>query len=155
RGKQGSSRPALPSGRQPATAAGQHCGCDRDYRKTLTGEDSLPIHELTALLGRSTETRTLTFVRVQGMFAALAIERDPLRLQDLPAGLESWVQSAGGYALVGVVLWLIFAFPMQKPADRARTPSWQTMLFAIATLASFAFYLVFLALRWPELVKQF
>ena len=43
------------------------------------------------------------------MFATgLYIERDPLKLSDLPAGMLSWVQDVGGFAAAGLILWLIY-----------------------------------------------
>src|SRR5437764_685047 len=40
------------------------------------------------------------------MFAALFFERDPLLFRDLPAGVMSWLQDAGGFAMAGLVLCL-------------------------------------------------
>src|SRR5262245_13667569 len=43
------------------------------------------------------------------MFAALTLEREPLALswETFLASLNSWTQIVGGFAMVGLVLWLI------------------------------------------------
>src|SRR5947209_4585969 len=41
------------------------------------------------------------------MFATFFLERDPLRTADLPAALTGWLQVAGGYAALGLVIWLL------------------------------------------------
>jgi hypothetical protein len=41
------------------------------------------------------------------MFGVLPLERDPLRLSDLPGMVSSWVQVAGGVAAVCLLLWLL------------------------------------------------
>ena len=38
---------------------------------------------------------------------ALVIERDPFRLDNLPYSVLTWVQVVGGFAAVGVGLWLL------------------------------------------------
>ena len=43
------------------------------------------------------------------MFAVMTFERDPMQFQDIPAGLVSWVQTAGGWAAFGVFVWLLRA----------------------------------------------
>jgi ABC-type transport system involved in multi-copper enzyme maturation permease subunit len=67
------------------------------------------------------------------MFAAFVSERDPLRAQDLPAGLMIWVQVAGGFAMFGLLLWLLLGLTRWRAADRARVPAWQTNLFLLFT----------------------
>src|SRR5438552_350069 len=44
------------------------------------------------------------------MFAALTLEREPLTLSwgTFLNSLNSWAQIAGGFAMLGLVLWLIF-----------------------------------------------
>jgi hypothetical protein len=80
------------------------------------------------------------------MFAALTFERDPLRMQDLSAGLLTWVQVAGGVAALGLVLWLLLGLPRWRAVDRARVPAWESTLFLIAAIAAAAGYLLFFLL---------
>jgi hypothetical protein len=43
------------------------------------------------------------------MFATLYLERDPLKLADMPGGMVSWVQDAGGFCLVLLLAMMIWA----------------------------------------------
>lgn len=45
--------------------------------------------------------------RVPLLFAVLIIEREPLKLADVPAMVQSWVLVAGGFAVAALVLWLL------------------------------------------------
>jgi hypothetical protein len=89
------------------------------------------------------------------MFAVLTFERDPLRLADLPGAVETWVQSAGGYAMFGILLWLLFGLPFLRASDRDRAPGWQKTLFGLFALAALAGYLVLLTLRAPDIKTAF
>src|SRR4051812_10134265 len=80
------------------------------------------------------------------MFGALFFDRDPLRMQDLPAGVTSWLQDAGGFAAVGLVLWLLLGLPRWRAGGRARIPGWQSGLFMAATALAGVSYLIFFAL---------
>jgi ABC-type transport system involved in multi-copper enzyme maturation permease subunit len=71
---------------------------------------------------------------------AMVIERDPLRLQDAPAAFVYWVQVAGGFAAVGLVLWLVFGLTGMRPVDRARIPRWQSRLFLAGVVVAGLFY---------------
>jgi ABC-type transport system involved in multi-copper enzyme maturation permease subunit len=46
---------------------------------------------------------------MEPLFAILELERDPLRLADVGSYLRTWVQDAGGFAIAGLVVYLIFA----------------------------------------------
>lgn len=39
---------------------------------------------------------------------ALVIERDPLKLEQLPAYFQNWVMAAGGFAALGLAVWLVY-----------------------------------------------
>jgi hypothetical protein len=77
------------------------------------------------------------------MFAALIIDRDPLRWADLAFGLMYWVHAAGGFASLGIVLFLILGYPRYSAQDRARIPGWQKTFFAVGTCLALVFYLAF------------
>src|SRR5260370_4211979 len=89
------------------------------------------------------------------MFAALTIERDPLQLSNVPALIESWVQDAGGFAAFGALLWLIFGLRRMQPADRARIPFWQGLVFVGSTAGAFICYAVLMSVRWAEIKAMF
>jgi hypothetical protein len=51
------------------------------------------------------------------MLFAMVHERPPLQWSDLPQMLVGWVQSAGGYAALGLVSWLVFSlFQRRSPS---------------------------------------
>jgi ABC-type transport system involved in multi-copper enzyme maturation permease subunit len=70
------------------------------------------------------------------MFGALFFERDPLRAADLPAALATWAQVFGGFAAVGLVLWLLLRLPRMRKVDRDRIPPWQSLPFLVACIAT-------------------
>src|SRR5579884_4196736 len=58
------------------------------------------------------------------MFAALAIERDPLSYADLPAGIITFLQAGGGFAAFGLAIWVLAHLlrRLTVPAGRRPTP---------------------------------
>ena len=89
------------------------------------------------------------------MFAVLFLERDPLRLQDLPAGVWVWVQTVGGFAMVGLLAWLAFGWSQRKAADRERVPRWQVHFVQVCVALALVAYALLLPLRLYELVQFF
>src|SRR5580692_1282973 len=86
------------------------------------------------------------------MFAALPIERELFTFQDLLPGLIYWLEAVGGYALVGLILWLILGLTAMKHKDRARIPSWVAFAFVTATCLAILGYVAYgasLMLRPP------
>ena len=86
------------------------------------------------------------------MFAVLPLERDPLRLQDLPLGLNHWVQTVGGFAMVGLLAWLVFDWFRRRPADRARVPALQVRFIQVCVVLALLAYLLVLPMRVYEFV---
>src|SRR5258707_13400647 len=97
------------------------------------------------------------------MFAAgLYLERDPLKLSDLPAGLLTWVQDAGGFAAAALLLWLLFRAIVPGPRrsrgylswggseSEDRPPDWASALFSFCVVASGLAYLAVGVVRFPE-----
>jgi hypothetical protein len=76
------------------------------------------------------------------MFAALSVERDPLSLGDLPAGLIIWIQDAGAFAAFGLLLFLVLGLPRWTKRDFDAVPGWKKTFSVIATVLSFAFLLI-------------
>lgn len=70
------------------------------------------------------------------MFATLVLDRDPLRLEDLPYGLAHWVQSVGGFATAGLILFLLLGLPRWRAQDRASIPGWLRVTFVGATIVA-------------------
>src|SRR6516164_1850098 len=85
------------------------------------------------------------------MFATLFYERAPLRLEDVPAGAWYWVQTVGGFAMVGLLIWLAAGWPHVRPADRARIPRWQYLAVLWCTILAAVCYLLLTPLRVFEL----
>jgi hypothetical protein len=79
------------------------------------------------------------------MFAALPIERELFGLRDLLPGLLYWIEAAGGYATIGLLLWFLLGLPMMKRKDRERIPGWVVSAFVLASVGAFLFYTVYLA----------
>jgi hypothetical protein len=86
------------------------------------------------------------------MFAVLPLERDPLRLQDLPYGLMHWVQTVGGFAMVGLLAWLVFDWMRRRPTDRARVPAAQVRFVQACTALALLAYLLVLPMWIYEFV---
>jgi ABC-type transport system involved in multi-copper enzyme maturation permease subunit len=76
------------------------------------------------------------------MFAVMTFERDPMRFQDVPAELMSWIQIAGGWAACGVFIWLLSGYTRMRPEDRARIVPWQRRVFLLGVVVSLIGYLV-------------
>ena len=68
------------------------------------------------------------------MFAALAIEREPLSFRDIPTGFVIWVQDVGGFALVAILLYLLLGVSRWDKRDFEATPRWMKMTFVAGTL---------------------
>lgn len=76
------------------------------------------------------------------MFAyVMTFDRDPMRIQDVPGELLSWIQSAGGWAAFGVLVWLLFGYTRMRAEDRARIAPWQKGLFLLCIVVSILGYL--------------
>jgi hypothetical protein len=78
------------------------------------------------------------------MFAALTFDRDPLRWGDLPAGVLYWLQVAGGFAFLGLMVWVVFGLILGlsrlDARARAALPRWQVILFTAALVLSVPLY---------------
>ena len=103
------------------------------------------------------------------MFAVgLNLERDPLRLGDVPAGMLSWVQDVGGFAAAGLLLWLLFRalVPGQRSGagylpwggggdeGQSQPPRWASALFSFCVFASALAYVAVGVVLLPELLQR-
>jgi ABC-type transport system involved in multi-copper enzyme maturation permease subunit len=77
------------------------------------------------------------------MFAALPIERELFTFNDLLPGVLYWLEAVGGYALLGLLLWLILGYTAMKHKDRARIPSWVAFAFVTATSLAILGYIAY------------
>ncbi len=64
------------------------------------------------------------------MFAVFVQEREPLKLEDLPAMLETWVLVVGSFAALGLVLWVLLLRRL-GPGWRERPGSWPRRILSI------------------------
>ena len=79
------------------------------------------------------------------LFGILILERDPLTFANLPGLIQVWLQDAGGFAAVGLVVYLLYALraPKDQPASaKARVPLTMFMLFmGVVSLLCYAGYI--------------
>lgn len=87
------------------------------------------------------------------MFAALALEREPLHLHDVPALVSSWFQDWGGFAAFALVVWaLVYAVRRRRMVHGDKFPSWASLLFVLALGVSMVAYLILAVLKLPEIL---
>lgn len=74
----------------------------------------------------------------------MVMEQEPLAVDDLPAKFQSWVQDVGGFAAVGLAIWLIARFLQRSsvPTSREPRPFWFRILFSIGCVGAGVFYLI-------------
>jgi hypothetical protein len=87
------------------------------------------------------------------MFAALTFDRDPLRLEDLVGGGLLWLQAAGGFAAMGLLLWFAFGLPRLRKQDLDAVPGWFRVVFVAACLGSVVGYAVYVLVAIDAGVK--
>jgi hypothetical protein len=87
------------------------------------------------------------------MFAALIFDREPLVLNwgNLPVLLNTWVQTVGGFAAVGLLLGLV-GYAMLPKGRRGRSHPLRTALVSGAAVLSGLCYLVLAGLYVPDLL---
>jgi len=97
------------------------------------------------------------------MLATLYLERDPLRLADVPQGLVSWAQDAGGFCLVLLLVMMLWARTRWRAACRSgcgRRPipgtrgSPARSLFLLCLTGAALGYAVVGLLRLPDLIAS-
>lgn len=92
------------------------------------------------------------------LFGLLILERDPLTLGDLPGLAQAWLQDAGGFAMLGLLVYLLYALRLPKEqAESARDRAGVSGLMLGAAVAAILCYAVygFLVLtgKGPDLVN--
>jgi len=88
------------------------------------------------------------------MFAALTLERDPLRLSSLVGpGFVSWIHDVGGFAAVGLLFWLLLRMVRQDRPQSDPNPPWWGKVFVGFVLLAAVGYAGLGVLRLPEILK--
>ncbi len=82
------------------------------------------------------------------IFATLFIERDPLSWADVPAGALQWVQSVGGFAAIGLLIWLVFGWLRTSASEKKRIPSWKKIVFSALTGSGLALFVISFVIRF-------
>lgn len=87
------------------------------------------------------------------IFATLFVERDPLSWVDVPSGILQWVQSVGGFAFLGLVLWLIFGWTRTSVVEKNRVPAWKKILFSALAGSGLILFVITIGLRFTNANK--
>src|SRR5258707_154527 len=95
---------------------------------------------------------------IEPLFAILELERDPLRLADLGVYLRTWVRDAGGFAIAGLVVYLVFAMRKSDSvggSDRTQSRTMPGVLLCfVLSLAAYVGAAVFASLEPPAPVVE-
>src|SRR5713101_6610438 len=87
------------------------------------------------------------------MFAVLEIESDPLSWYKVPGAVHEWLEAVGGFAILGLIIWLIFWLVNPPPASQRKiglsTSSW--LLWSTVLAVAIALLPVALAIIWDGL----
>lgn len=75
------------------------------------------------------------------MFAALVLERDPLKWQDLPAALQTYVQDLGGLTAAILAIWLVFRL-VRRPHSSGEARPVQRLLVGSLLAVGLAAYVL-------------
>ncbi len=71
------------------------------------------------------------------LLGILVLERDPIGYADLPGLLKTWAQDAGGFAAVGLVLWMLNAYLTPPPGGTSeQRPRVTKLMLMLAILAA-------------------
>ncbi len=78
------------------------------------------------------------------MFSIQVFEagREPLRLDEVPAAVISWLQHMGGWAAFFLVLWLVAGYTRMRSSDKARIPRWESRGISLLVWLSGAAYVL-------------
>ena len=87
------------------------------------------------------------------IFATLFVERDPLSWVDVPSGILQWVQSVGGFACLGLLLWLVFGWLRTSAVDKSRVPAWKKIIFSTLAGSGLILFVVAIGLRFTNANK--
>jgi hypothetical protein len=86
------------------------------------------------------------------MIFALVLERDPIRWNELPGMIQSWILTLGGMSAVAVLLFWIFASCNPRLRARVMSPGLPRWLMSLAVLAMLAGYVGCGVLYLPQAI---
>ncbi|QEL14435.1 ABC transporter permease [Limnoglobus roseus] len=92
------------------------------------------------------------------LFGILILDREPLAFQHLPGLIQVWLQDAGGFAAVGLLIYLAHALfsPSDQPeSTKLRMPvtSWMLLMAVVSLICYAAFAAMFIGGIGKELVE--
>src|SRR5262245_42284165 len=88
------------------------------------------------------------------MFAALTLERDPLKLEDLPSAFLSWVQDAGGFAAAGLAIFVVVTLIQRRGVTGWTRSNLYRVVFLLALLGAAVSYILLGLLQVPNLLRS-
>src|SRR5262245_47087135 len=88
------------------------------------------------------------------MFAALTLEHDPLKLEDLPAAFVSWVQDAGGFAAAALVIFVIYCLARHQKLMGWTNSGLYRAAFLIALVGAAVSYALLGVLEVPQVLRM-
>src|ERR1700730_1266321 len=87
------------------------------------------------------------------MFAALILERDPLQFSKLWAGLEYWIQVAGGFSAAALLIWLFYRLIASFSPEPAKGSNRRMDLAYAAVILAYLAYAGLTSPQWLPAVK--
>lgn len=85
------------------------------------------------------------------IFATLVLEREPLRWSDMASGLESWIHDAGGFAALGIVIYIIARMALKPKASPILTSPLQRTVTTLAVVVMALAYCLYFVVQAPAL----
>ncbi|HVS38301.1 MAG TPA: ABC transporter permease, partial [Gemmataceae bacterium] len=74
-------------------------------------------------------------------------------MADVLPGIFSWVQTVGGFAMIGVLIWLVADWRRRKPAARDAVPAWMRGFMMVCIVLALIAYALTLPLRLFEMYE--
>ena len=92
------------------------------------------------------------------LFGILILDRDPFVLRDFPGLLQVWLQDAGGFAALGLAVYLLYALMIpseqaQSAKSRAGVTGWMLLMAVLAIVSYSAYGFLLLSGKFPDVVN--
>lgn len=88
------------------------------------------------------------------LFAVMEFEKAPVSFGDIPKLLLSWFQDAGGFAFVGLILWILYVMLTSSPAAVGSRRSLISKFMGTTAVVALIGYLVFGGLSLAVMLDQ-